>query len=108
MEERKVRQIKGALLKCAEENRNKPTPTFNICVSALCTDAEQYIRELEAQLEQEKNLSQCRLDHNEQLREIIEKIKKCANCNTWLSNANIKNCKDCLNIEGAKVLRHSN
>ena len=55
MEERKVRQIKGALLKCAEENRNKPTPTFNICVSALCTDAEQYIRELEAENKRLKN-----------------------------------------------------
>jgi len=47
MEERKIRQIKGALLKCAEENRNKPTPTFNQNISALCTDAELRIRELE-------------------------------------------------------------
>lgn len=55
MEERKIRQIKGTLLKCAEENRNKPTPTFNICVSNLCTDAEQYIRELEDQIEKMKH-----------------------------------------------------
>lgn len=34
------------------------------------------IADLEAQLEQEKNLSQCRLDHNEQLREMIEKAKE--------------------------------
>lgn len=59
MEERKVRQIKGALLKCAEENRNKPTPTFNICISNLCTDAEQYIRELEEQIEEMKNCYNC-------------------------------------------------
>ena len=30
---------------------------------------------LEAQLEQERNLSQCRFDHNEQLREIIKKAR---------------------------------
>ena len=40
MEESKIRQIKGALLKCAEENRNKPTPTFNQNVSRLCEDTD--------------------------------------------------------------------
>lgn len=50
MEGRKIRQIKGALLQCAKENENKPTPTFNICISSLCIDAEQYIRELEEQV----------------------------------------------------------
>lgn len=38
------------------------------------------IKELEAQLEQEKNLSQCMSDHNEQLRELIEQMKCCYNC----------------------------
>jgi len=47
MEDSKIRQMKGALLKCAEENKNKPTPTFNINVSRLCEDAELRIRELE-------------------------------------------------------------
>ena len=47
MEGSKIRQMKGALLQCAEENRNKPTPTFNINVSRLCEDAELRIRELE-------------------------------------------------------------
>lgn len=28
-------QIKGALLKCAEENKNKITPTCNVVVSFL-------------------------------------------------------------------------
>lgn len=51
MEESKIRQIKGALLKCAEENRNKPTPTFNQNVSRLCEDAELRIRELEEENE---------------------------------------------------------
>ena len=32
-------------------------------------------KELEAQLEQEKNLSQCRFDHNEQLRKTVEKAR---------------------------------
>ena len=67
MEESKIRQIKGALLKCAEENRNKPTPTFNICISALCIDAEQYIRELEAQIEKMKqDLDNARESANKQ------------------------------------------
>ena len=47
MEDSKIRQMKCALLKCAEENKNKPTPTFNINVSRLCEDAELRIRELE-------------------------------------------------------------
>ena len=37
--------------------------------------SEKKIEELEAQLEQEKNLSQCRLDHNEQLRETVKKAR---------------------------------
>ena len=36
--------------------------------------------ELEAQLEREKNLNQCLSDNNEQLREMIEKMKCCTNC----------------------------
>lgn len=51
MEDSKIRQMKGALLQCAEENRNKPTPTFNINVSRLCEDAELRIRELEEENE---------------------------------------------------------
>lgn len=50
LEESKIRQIKGALLKCAEENKNKSTPTFHQNISALCTDAELRIRELEKQI----------------------------------------------------------
>ncbi len=34
------------------------------------------IKELKAQLEQEKNLSQCMSDHNEQLRGLIKKMKQ--------------------------------
>lgn len=47
MKDSKIKQIKGALLQCAKENRNKPIPTFNINISRLCEDAELRIRELE-------------------------------------------------------------
>lgn len=51
-------------------------------------------KELEAQLEREKNLSQCRLDHNEQLREMIEKMKCCSNCTEGKTMNGFK-CEDC-------------
>ena len=41
------RQIKGALEECAEQNKNKPTPTFNIVVSSVCMSAVERIEELE-------------------------------------------------------------
>lgn len=44
------------------------------------------LAELEAQLEQERNLNQCRFDHNEQLREMIEKMRNCANCKNYNAN----------------------
>ena len=44
------------------------------------------IKQLKAQLEQEKNLSQCRFDHNEQLREMIEKMRNCGNCKNYNEN----------------------
>ena len=37
-------------------------------------------KDREVQIEQEKNFSQCKSDHNEQLRELIKKMKCCANC----------------------------
>ena len=37
--------------------------------------SEKKIEELELQLNREKNLNQCMSDHNEQLRELIEKMK---------------------------------
>ncbi|MCR5436157.1 MAG: hypothetical protein K6E97_03725 [Treponema sp.] len=40
------------------------------------------------------------------LREQIEKMKCCANCNTWLRNDDIKHCKNCPNLEGVKILRY--
>lgn len=66
MEESKIRQIKGALLKCAEENRNKPTPTFNIVVSRLCEDAEVRIRELEQENTVAKTIIQDLLSNSDE------------------------------------------
>ena len=47
MNETERNQIKGALLKCAKENENKVTPTFNVVVSSVCKSAVERIEELE-------------------------------------------------------------
>ena len=47
MTETERNQIKGALLKCAEENENKFTLTGHIVVSSLCKSAVERIAELE-------------------------------------------------------------
>ena len=47
MEERQRRQIKGALLKCADENEGKGTYTGYIIVSSVCRSAVERIEELE-------------------------------------------------------------
>ncbi len=47
MTETERNQIKGALLKCAEENENKFTLTGHIVVSSLCKSAVERIEELE-------------------------------------------------------------
>lgn len=47
MTETERNQIKGALLKCAEENENKFTLTSHIVVSSLCKSAVERIEELE-------------------------------------------------------------
>ena len=47
-------QIKRALLKCAEENKNKVTPTCYVVVSSVCKSAVERITELEDLLEKVK------------------------------------------------------
>lgn len=66
MTETERNQIKGALLKCAEENENKFTLTSHIVVSSLCKSAVERIEELEKE--------------NVELKEQIEKMKCCENC----------------------------
>ena len=51
-----------------------------IPLQSQLTEKDKQIAELEAQLEREQNLNQCLSDHNEQLRELIEKMKCCGNC----------------------------
>ena len=50
MSETERNQIKGALLKCAEENENKPTFTGCVVVSSVCRSAVERIEELEEML----------------------------------------------------------
>ena len=52
MTEVERKQIKGALLKCADENANKMTPTGYVVVSSICRSAVERIVELESQVEQ--------------------------------------------------------
>ena len=59
-------QIKGALLKCAEENENKFTLTGHIVVSSLCRSAVERIEELEKE--------------NAELKEKISVLLSCKNC----------------------------
>ena len=66
MTETERNQIKGALLKCAEENENKFTLTGHIVVSSLCKSAVERIEEHEKE--------------NAELKEQIEKMKCCENC----------------------------
>ena len=55
MTETERNQIKGALLKCAEENENKFTLTGHIVVSSLCKSAVERIEELEKENAQLKS-----------------------------------------------------
>ena len=55
MTETERNQIKGALLKCAEENENKFTLTGHIVVSILCKSAVERIEELEKENAQLKS-----------------------------------------------------
>ena len=55
MTETERNQIKGALLKCAEENENKLTLTGHIVVSSLCKSAVERIEELEKENAELKN-----------------------------------------------------
>ena len=77
-------QIKGALLKCAEENENKFTLTGHIVVSSLCRSAVERIEELErenAELK-EKYVKECEdtmyvvTDYSKQLTKAKELIKE--------------------------------
>ncbi len=61
------------------------------------------VQELETQLEREKNLSQCMSDNNEQLRELIGKMKRHSNCKHRSEYNEFdpysKVCQSCCNLE---------
>lgn len=50
MTDNESRQLKAALLKCVDENENKPTFTGNVVVSSICRAAMKRIEELERQV----------------------------------------------------------
>lgn len=56
MNEAERNQIKGALLKCAEENENRPTFTGCVVVSSVCRSAVERIEELEALIKSEHEI----------------------------------------------------
>ena len=61
---------------CLENGCCFATPKEQDIYLAGAEPREKRIAELEAQLEHEKNLSQCRLDHNEQLRKMTMEAKE--------------------------------
>lgn len=65
MTESERTQIKGALLKCAEENENKPTFTGRVVVSSVCRSALERIEELEKKNAEAKEIIKFLLDHCE-------------------------------------------
>lgn len=90
MTETERNQIKGALLKCAEENENKFTLTGHIVVSSLCKSAVERIAELEKENAEFRNIAEFQQssnmnryfenkklkDENTGLKEKLDKIRK--------------------------------
>ena len=74
MTETERNQIKGALLKCAEENENKLTLTGHIVVSSLCKSAVERIEELEKE--------------NAELKEQCSILADCNTCYSSCKNEN--------------------
>ena len=73
MTETEKNQIKGALLKCAEENENKFTLTGHIVISSLCKSAVERIEELEKENAELKEPKTRRMTNKELSRWLREK-----------------------------------
>lgn len=59
MTESERTQIKGALLKCADENADRTIATGYVVVSSVCKAAVERIVELESQVEEMKRCGNC-------------------------------------------------
>lgn len=46
-------------------------------------------------------------EENEQLKELVEKLKMCANCPNWIMNSSIKYCDNCKNKEILSIMNGS-
>jgi len=95
MNETEKTQIKGALLKCAEENENKATPTFNVVVSSVCKSAVERIEELEQDLSNKKLAIQNRKADIERLEnENAELKEKCNSLQGLVTYYQTNFCQD--------------
>ena len=91
MKEEERYQIKGALLKCAEENENKSTFTGNIVVSSICKSAVERIEELEKEYAELKQYAKA-LEETDNIN-----ILHCMKVNGKLYKAK-KIIRNCLNL----------
>ena len=69
MEEHLRQQLKGALLKCANENEDRFIYTGEVVISRVCRTAAEYIKELE------NNLQDCQ-ERTNQLTDLIRLLIK--------------------------------
>lgn len=81
MTESQRRQIKGALQKCADENRDKGTPTCCVIVSSVCEAAIERIKELEDAMSKAREIlsDTTRLGDASKFEAmaILDKVKEC-------------------------------
>ena len=73
MPEEYIEQLKSALQKCAKENENRETYTFEVIVSKVCKDAKNCIAELEKELlDMNKKCKQLEKEKEETRKKVIE------------------------------------
>ena len=77
-QQNKIALLSSKVYKLQKENAKVEEIKANADYQLEGRDLE--IKELNEQLEREKNLNQCMTDNNEQLREQIKKMKCCENC----------------------------
>ena len=75
-----INELKQGLLKCANENEDRTYLTGQVIISSICKDAKGTIEDLEKE--------------NKQLKQQIEKMKCCFNCDKPIKHLD---CGDCNN-----------